>query len=1402
MDNLFNKILLIPWFLILINQSFAQYWQKIENIPAPFTNNYWLDVYFHPSNPNYGWICGFNGMIIRTTDGGNTWRGSTVNAYHLESVHFPTLQIGYVSGVEGIFKSTDGGVTWFDVTPAGTRDTTHFWGCFFLNENYGVLVGDGCYGRNQHFWLTTDGGTSWSLFLGTEDNTGMTDVMLYPNGLGYASSSGKLWITLDSGRTWQVFATVGPNLWQEEITNIGSSFLVPYSGTTCTGGGNDGGMRFTTNNGATWNSFRTGVPMFGTFLIDNQKGWACGYYREVYYTSNGGINWHRRNCGIESGNLDDLWFVDENNGWVVGEGVYKLSNPKGVTNKNSINFGEICVGLRKLDTLWIKNYNFNDVTISLSLNSPTGEFEIVSPGTTAYLPSCDSVRIIIAFIPKTSGSKNGTLQIQYPFQNPINIQLSGRASESSAKLVDTLIVITNAKCGFTYPISAKISVKGDGEFVSALIPNVENKIFKLVTQLPFQLDPQKTNFLNFEVTPNDTGWNEIIYRVRFSPCDTFQFLKIRVYAVSPIINLDSIVNIDLQCSIYPIKLRISNSGNDTLFIRKFSFSPQTNKLILSGWTSGRELLNNFILPGKDDTLIINVDSNFYGTISTILLIENNDFRLVGGQRNIVQVKINIRIFISKVSAIPDKIDFGKVCVGDTSNHSFTLLNNGNLEELILTVSQKNRQNFFIRNIFPLTIKSFDSLKVKISFYPNRIGKFFDTLEFVTLNCKDTIRLYCLGEGVKANINYQPKQIISQIQKGQSKKFALEFHNLSNDTLKLVGFYVSKEIEQFVSDYKILNDSILIPLDTLQLEFSFFATEKGRFTGNIFIHLKGICDTLIAISVQIVVVDKNLTFEPSYIDFGDILCDRNSNVRSLILKNMSEIPDTISNIVIIQKNFAFSLEDSPTLPIYLNPYDSLELRVKFTPILPGYDTAFVKFIFEDTTRNFLVPLTAFYGFSELKIEPNIIDFGKLEFCELPITKTCIVKNLGNIEDSIVVERNMQTGKFDFQVSKFSLSGNFNDSAIVYLTFGKQGEVGEFIDTLVVSFRKCLMYDTIIIKAEIVAPEYEIIPKVVDIGEVWVGTTKTGSIQIENKGLESFNVKISSMNTSTNLFLDKDFYSFVSPREVVTFQFQVVSSLEGEFWDTLCFEISSKCQYYDCVVIHYVIPKEEYSITLQIDKYQAKPGDDLEILVKNLTPNNFLKLDTLNLSVTFDKWLFYPSLCKIDGYNLDFKLAPGNIVLNLEKGFLMKFLNEGKPISIFGKVLYSYPDSTTLVLNVLSYWPNKNINFKLLDGLLKVFPVCQPIGSMRMELFPSFEIVGLNIGSSTTKILVESTDYQMVEILTFDIFGNYLATNILELSSGLNLIDFDYLLNKIQRNSEIFVILKNGFVNRFIFVPFLK
>jgi photosystem II stability/assembly factor-like uncharacterized protein len=343
--NVFNKIKIIVIIIFLVTPLVVEaQWKEVTTIPAPFTGVLYLDIFFLDDNPAYGWACGFGGNVIRTTDGGDTWQGTKIKGMHidtiddgtgniyydttyvqavnqLESIHFADELTGYTSGEDMIFKSTDGGENWFSV-----YDTNmYIWGNFFLTPDIGWAVGGGCY-SDQHFHKTTNGGKTWYTFVGEVDYTGLSDVIMESvDGIGYASSSGKIWKTTNGGITWFIFSNTGNIDWQEEITHYGNTFLVPFD-KGCTGGEAPkmGGLRMSTNNGLSWREFTINTSMFGAFLLDSLRGWGCGNQNSVYYTSDGGITWELNDCGIPyNAPLDDIWFVNDTLGWVVGRGVFK-----------------------------------------------------------------------------------------------------------------------------------------------------------------------------------------------------------------------------------------------------------------------------------------------------------------------------------------------------------------------------------------------------------------------------------------------------------------------------------------------------------------------------------------------------------------------------------------------------------------------------------------------------------------------------------------------------------------------------------------------------------------------------------------------------------------------------------------------------------------------------------------------------------------------------------------------------------------------------------------------------------------------------------------------------------------------------------------------------------------------
>lgn len=323
-----RHIILTALILITGWATLSAQWEEVP-LPAPYSRGYYLDVFFLPSDPLYGWACSIEGYIIRTTDGGTTWQGSEITGAFLEYVQFLTPRIGYASGEAGVFRSVDGGRTWQDISPFDPNREKG-WGSFWINQQEGLYFVGGCATGLQGFFRTTDAGRNWSVFYTSEPLSGLSDGLIFRDGSGFAVSSGVLWRTEDFGRTWRYYSSTGAKIWTEELSISGNSILLPTSGTNCDGNTRGvGSLRFSRDAGRTWRETPTGSNMFGTFLIDERRGWGVGDDRTALYTDDYGQSWTRRNCGVR-GNIDDVWFINDTLGWCVGNGVYKtnFSAPK------------------------------------------------------------------------------------------------------------------------------------------------------------------------------------------------------------------------------------------------------------------------------------------------------------------------------------------------------------------------------------------------------------------------------------------------------------------------------------------------------------------------------------------------------------------------------------------------------------------------------------------------------------------------------------------------------------------------------------------------------------------------------------------------------------------------------------------------------------------------------------------------------------------------------------------------------------------------------------------------------------------------------------------------------------------------------------------------------------------
>lgn len=142
-------------------------WQQQYSGGDTFTSIYGFDRL-------HAWAAGTNGIagqgyITRTSDGGTTWSkwdvpgATTIWLYDVTAADANTVVA--VGTSNKIFRSTDGGVTWFDVSPSASSTT--YRSVSMADSTHGWAVG-----TNGVIVETTDAGKTWAqVFTGCVSNT-------------------------------------------------------------------------------------------------------------------------------------------------------------------------------------------------------------------------------------------------------------------------------------------------------------------------------------------------------------------------------------------------------------------------------------------------------------------------------------------------------------------------------------------------------------------------------------------------------------------------------------------------------------------------------------------------------------------------------------------------------------------------------------------------------------------------------------------------------------------------------------------------------------------------------------------------------------------------------------------------------------------------------------------------------------------------------------------------------------------------------------------------------------------------------------------------------------------------------------------------------------------------------
>ena len=161
---------------------------------APEEERPLLDVWFRDKDT--GFAVGAYGYFLATRDGGKTWTSRAISKddFHLNEIVPAGAERLYMAAEAGVaYRSDDGGNTWHELRSPYTGS---WYGALVLDEDRMLLLG-----LRGHLFLSEDGGESWTQ-VATGTTATLTDAVRLPSGLVLLTGlEGILLTSRDGGRT-------------------------------------------------------------------------------------------------------------------------------------------------------------------------------------------------------------------------------------------------------------------------------------------------------------------------------------------------------------------------------------------------------------------------------------------------------------------------------------------------------------------------------------------------------------------------------------------------------------------------------------------------------------------------------------------------------------------------------------------------------------------------------------------------------------------------------------------------------------------------------------------------------------------------------------------------------------------------------------------------------------------------------------------------------------------------------------------------------------------------------------------------------------------------------------------------------------------------------------------------
>jgi len=249
---------------------------------------------------------GVNGTLLRSTNSGNSWTLQNLDLQDLYGAWLNPGGIGLLVGKARVYRTTNAGASWSAVQVGTWHSMLNK--VSFGNDQYGAAAGWLTSGGLENGSVrTSDGGRHWTNIAG---NAQLLGAHLRSDGIGWlGGGSGAARRTTDNFVTTTTAS--GPSVAIRSVWSFNATTAI------VAGGYVNGGCYRTTNNGGNWAYTATG-NIFDLWFVNDQLGFCCGEGGVLHKTIDGGITWQQLTSPTFT-NLNSVFFLNDTLGFIGGE---------------------------------------------------------------------------------------------------------------------------------------------------------------------------------------------------------------------------------------------------------------------------------------------------------------------------------------------------------------------------------------------------------------------------------------------------------------------------------------------------------------------------------------------------------------------------------------------------------------------------------------------------------------------------------------------------------------------------------------------------------------------------------------------------------------------------------------------------------------------------------------------------------------------------------------------------------------------------------------------------------------------------------------------------------------------------------------------------------------------------